>query len=187
MSDGITEAYKKSKSKETLIVNIFGGPGSGKSIMCADLFSKLKWQHYSAEMAMEYVKDEVWEENSNAISNQLFILGNQHQRLYRLLNKVDVIIVDSPILISIIYDKENNNLFEQYVVEKFKNYRNFNIYIERNNEEYENNGRLHTLREAIKKDKEIKNLLLKHNIDFISMKMDKNETNKILELIKEKI
>lgn len=187
MSDGITDAFKNLNLKETLIVNIFGGPGSGKSIICANLFTELKWEHYSAEMALEYVKDEVWEQNSNAISNQLFILGNQHQRLYRLQDKVDIIIVDSPLLLSINYDKEKNKLFEKYVVEKFKEYKNLNIFLERNGKEYETKGRLHNLKEALKEDEKIKKLLIKHNVKFVNMKMEKNEVKRIINLIKKEL
>jgi adenylate kinase family enzyme len=175
------------KYKPTLIVNMFGGPGSGKSIICANVFSELKWQHITAEMALEYVKEEVWENNTNAISNQLFILGNQHQRIKRLIDQVDVVIVDSPLLLSILYNPEENENFNNYVVEVFNKFRNLNIFVERNGDEYEQKGRLQNLTQAKQKDIEMKNLLNRYNIDFQTFKMEKESVFKISELIKTQI
>jgi nicotinamide riboside kinase len=187
MSDGVTEAYRKKEAKNPLIVNVFGGPGSGKSIIVAHVFAKLKWQHFSAEMALEYVKDEVWEENSNAISNQLFILGNQHQRLHRLLDKVDIILVDSPLLLSIHYDIEKNEYFKNYVLDKFNQYNNLNIFLERNSDEYETKGRLQLLPQAKHIDDDLKELLNKNDIKYITYKMEKKTVKKLTKLIKKKI
>jgi DNA replication protein DnaC len=186
MSDGHYLAMKgisNKKDNRTLVVNIFGGPGSGKSILCASTFSELKWKHITAEMALEYVKDEVWEENRNAISNQLFIFGNQHQRIHRLLDKVDVIIVDSPLLLSILYDKEKNENFKNYIIEKFNSYRNLNIFLDRNNEEFETKGRLHNLEQSIEKDNEMLQILEDNNINYFKYKMEKKSIDKLVEHI----
>jgi hypothetical protein len=182
MSDGHYLAMKgmlDGKDDRTLIVNIFGGPGSGKSIITSSVFSELKWQHITAEMALEYVKDEVWEENRNAISNQLFIFGNQHQRIHRLIDKVDVIMVDSPLLLTILYDPEQNEHLKDYVLEKFNKYRNLNIFIERNDEEYETKGRYHSLEESKQKDQEILRLLTDNDIRYFKYPMEKESVKKI--------
>lgn len=181
--DGHYNAMKGLNKKQTLIVNIFGGPGSGKSIVCANVFSELKWNHYSAEMALEYVKDEVWEENYNAISNQLFIFGNQHQRIHRLMDKVDIIIVDSPLLLSFLYDKENNVNFRNFVLDKFNSYRNINFFIKRCEEEYEYKGRMHNLDQAKKIDKKIFDILNNNNIDYHTVEMKDGIVNNVYEKI----
>ena len=49
--------------RKTLVINLFGGPGVGKSTMCASIFSKLKILGFECEMATEYVKDIVFEES----------------------------------------------------------------------------------------------------------------------------
>lgn len=175
--------------KRTLVVNIFGGPGSGKSNISANIFSELKWKHILAELALEYVKEEVWENNENAISNQLFLLGNQYQRIHRLLNKVDVIITDSPILLSILYNKDNNKNFNNYVLDKFNEHRNLNIFLERNDVEFESKGRIHNLKESKNMDNKIIKLLDDNNIEYKSFVMNKDSVKKIvyeiIEIIKD--
>ena len=46
-----------------IVVNLTGGPGSGKSTLCAQLFYILKSKNIDVEMATEYVKDLVFEES----------------------------------------------------------------------------------------------------------------------------
>ena len=48
-----------------LVINLFGGPGCGKSTIAALLFGKLKQNGINCEMALEYAKDKVWEESGH--------------------------------------------------------------------------------------------------------------------------
>ena len=43
--------------KNTLVVNLFGGPGTGKSTTMAHVFAELKWRGYDCEMSNEYAKE----------------------------------------------------------------------------------------------------------------------------------
>jgi protein-disulfide isomerase len=56
--------------KKTIFVNLFGGPGTGKSTLCAGIFSQLKIKGIDCEMALEYVKDLVWEESFEKIKTE---------------------------------------------------------------------------------------------------------------------
>lgn len=47
--------------KNTLIVNLFGAPGTGKSTGAAYIFSKLKMAGVDAEYVTEFAKDKVWD------------------------------------------------------------------------------------------------------------------------------
>ena len=78
---------------DTIVVNLFGAPGSGKSTGAAYIFSKLKMLGVDAELVTEYAKDKVWENNTIALSNQTYVFGKQHFRISRCEDKVDVIIV----------------------------------------------------------------------------------------------
>lgn len=57
---------------KTLIVNLFGVPGAGKSTGAAYIFSCIKMAGVNAELITEYAKDKVWERNDEAFRNQAY-------------------------------------------------------------------------------------------------------------------
>ena len=170
---------------DTLVINLCGGPGTGKSTLSANLFAKLKMSGVDVEMATEYVKDLVFEESFKKIENQIYIFGKQHNRLYRLKNKVNVIITDSPLLNSIVYYTGNNKHFEPLVIWEFKEMNNITLYLERSFD-YVQNGRMQTLDKAKKIDEIYKNLLDKYQIDYTSIRSPYN-VDMIVESIIDKI
>ena len=89
-----------------LLINLYGAPGTGKSTGAAYIYSKLKLAEINCELVTEFAKDMVWDENKKAIYNQAYVFGNQYYRISRLENEVDVVITDSPTLLSIIYNKD---------------------------------------------------------------------------------
>lgn len=151
-----------------MIINLFAGPGSGKSTTCAGLFSKLKLAGINCEMALEYAKELVWENNLETLDDQIYVFAQQLHRINILKDKVDVIITDSPLLLSIIYDKSKNKIFKELVKEQFNNFDNLNYYVRRNSI-YNPKGRLETIDEAVDKDVEILELLDDNHISYRSV------------------
>ena len=88
-----------------LVVNLFGAPGAGKSTGAAYIFSQLKMLGINAELVTEFAKDMVWCNNQEALSNQAYMFGQQLYRISRLEDKVDVVITDSPVFLSAIYNR----------------------------------------------------------------------------------
>jgi hypothetical protein len=86
---------------KTTIVNLFGGPGTGKSTNAALSFGKLKVRGITAEYISEFAKDLVWEERHHALGYQPYLSAKQIYRIQRVIGKVPVIITDSPILLSL--------------------------------------------------------------------------------------
>jgi len=154
--------------KKTIFVNLFGGPGTGKSTLCAGIFSQLKIKGVDCEMALEYVKDLVWEESFEKIKNQVYIFGKQQNRLFRLNGKVDVVITDSPLLNSIVYYNGHNPHFSDVVMFEFKKLNSANYYINRSFE-YIENGRMQTLEAAQKVDRDYKVLLDTNTIPYTQL------------------
>lgn len=85
------------------IINLYGGPGTGKSTSAAYLFYLLKAQGKDTELVREYVKDWAWEGRSISTYDQIYLLGKQVRRESMLYNKVDFIVTDAPIMLGIYY------------------------------------------------------------------------------------
>jgi len=168
---------------KSLVVNLLGGPGIGKSSIAASIFAESKKRGFNSELAFEYAKDLVWENNQDALSNQLYVFGHQHYRIFRLLDKVDYIITDSPFILSVIYDKEKRFNFEQLVVQEFKKLKTLNIILERKTE-YKKEGRYHTEEESKTIDSEIKTLFDEYGIKYHICDLD-NALEFVLEIMEE--
>lgn len=147
------------------VINLFGGPGSGKSTIAAGLFYKLKIRGINCELCTEYAKDMVWEESYHTLDDQIYVFGKQHHRLWRVKDKVDVIICDSPLILSCYYSKTESLYFEKFIVEQFNKFNNVNYFINRSNS-YSEVGRMQTIDEARGIDQEIMNILNRHNIKY---------------------
>lgn len=97
-----------------IIVNLYGAPGAGKSTGAAYVFSQLKMKGVNAELVTEFAKDKVWEESKAVFENQLYIFAKQYFRISRLRGKVDVVVTDSPLLLSSFYGDEEQILGSEF-------------------------------------------------------------------------
>ncbi len=145
------------KGMNMLIVNMFGGPGCGKSTTAAGVFSRLKLDGYNVEYVSEFAKDLTWEQRSETLGNQIYIFAKQYHRLWRLTNKVDIVVTDSPLIMSLAYGNPTQALID-LTVESFDSFNNINFMIDRV-KGYNPKGRNQTEEQAIEKDIEIKNIL----------------------------
>lgn len=151
----------------TLIVNLFGGPGIGKSTIAAELFSQIKKNNKeTCELVTEAAKDAVWENRFEALKCQPYIFGKQLFRIEKLIDKVDVIISDSPLLLSCIYNDKYKVSFNKSVIDIFNSFENLNFVIDREPSRFQIEGRYHTETESVDKDNEIILLLNEFSIDY---------------------
>jgi hypothetical protein len=170
-------------SQKPIVVNLYAGPGTGKSTSCAQIFSELKWQGVNCEMAREFAKDKVWEESFKVLDDQIYIFGKQQHRMKVLIGQVDVIITDSPLLLSVIYDKTGNQNFKNLVLDTHNQFENINVFLERE-KPYNPKGRVQNEDKAKILDNQIKDLLNELNIPFIKMKGNHSEISKISKIVK---
>lgn len=140
--------------KNTIVVNLIGGQGAGKSTMMAGLFSWLKWNGVDCEMCTEFAKDLVWEGRKETFADQIYIFGKQNHKLFRCNGKVDVIITDVALPMYIAYNRFYGNrdynfniAYNSLVMAEFNNYYNLSIYINRK-KPYNPNGRNETEEQA---------------------------------------
>ena len=175
-----------------IVVNLCGAPGAGKSTGAAYIFSKLKMANVNAELVTEFAKDKVWEESHVVFENQLYMLAKQYFRITRCEKKVDVIVTDSPIILSLIYNTDTERLgndFDKLVLHLFNSYNNMNYFINRV-KPYNPVGRFQTEQQSDEISNRIKNIFYENNIEIKTVDGDITNydliVNEILNKLKQK-
>jgi hypothetical protein len=87
----------------TTYINLYAGPGVGKSTVAAGVFHYLKTTGASVELVTEFVKDLVWEDRTATLAIQPYVSMKQYRNLARLKDKVDYVITDSPLVKDMVY------------------------------------------------------------------------------------
>ena len=171
-----------------LIVNFFGGPGSGKSTAAAALFAALKERHINCELVTEFAKDLIWEENTFALTVQPYIFGNQYYRMVRCADDVGVIITDSPLLLPVVHnnDERCGREFDEMAIAAFRSFDNLSIFLERP-ETYESSGRSETAEEAVRMEKSILDLINKYGELEATVPCDAKRNGVILSVVLERL
>lgn len=158
---------------KTVVINLIGGPCSGKSTVAAGIFYELKKMGINCEMALEFAKDKVWEESYRTLDDQIYIFGKQYHKLWRLNNKVDVIITDSPLLVSLYYNKEDSDYFNDLVLECYNKFENYTYFL-KPPQTYVESGRMQTEKEARQIGNTLEKLLIDNNIIYESLQVGKD-------------
>lgn len=159
------------------VINLYGGPGTGKSTTAAHLFALMKQAGINCELVTEYAKDKTWEESFNVLSNQLYVLAKQEHRLHRVSDKVDYIITDSPILLSLAYTDQP--YLSDLIMELRKKYDNIDIMLRRV-KAYNPVGRSQTEDEARQLDSNIEGILFDKLTKHQAIEANHNAANVIL-------
>lgn len=152
----------------TLVVNLYGGPGTGKSTTAAAVFAGLKLEEYECELITEYAKRLVWMNDCTSLSDQIHVFGEQQRMFNVLSDQIDVIITDSPILLSIVYGEnlrspDQRIALDALILSTYETFDNMDIFLERH-KKYVTAGRLETSYEAIVKDRVIGDMLTANHI-----------------------
>jgi len=175
---------------KSLIVNLYGGPGSGKSTTASGLFFLLKSNGVNAELVDEYAKGVVWENALSKLDNQIYIFAKQHQKVYRCAEQVDVVVTDSPIALGIMYgdmysDNTSTELRSLIKHEALKQ-NSLNVLLNRK-KIYRPVGRLQTKDEALSIDKLSIKLLDGLGVDYETVDGDRAAPEIIYNLVMERI
>jgi len=150
----------------TKVINLIGAPSSGKSTVAAGLFYTLKKMGYNVEYSSEWVKTKVYEQAPYPFHDQLYTFAKQNKQLRQLVGKVDYIVTDSPLLVSLVYNSEEPELFNKLVLEYFNQYDNVVFYLDRTHK-FQQEGRIHNEDEADEVGKKMKAVLDDNNIQYI--------------------
>lgn len=170
------------KQKQTTVINIFAGPSAGKTGCAWIIGGELKKRSQSVEYVSEYAKELVWDENYELLKNQKHVHAEQTKRIKRLLGKVSYIVTDSPVLLGIIYGRENGVDIERDAVDFHNSTQSLNLFLERNEQTFENEGRVHDLKQSKQIDRQIKRLLSEFGVEYQVV----NHEN-VINIIKQKL
>lgn len=174
---------------KTLVVNLFGGPGLGKSTTSAGLFYYLKQKGILCELITEYAKDRTWLNDSETLACQPYVSAKQLWRMERVNGKVDVMITDSPLLLGMVYaGKWESPNFSNIILEWFNGFENLNVLLKRDLEvhPYREVGRTQSLEEAVAIDDSIKSLLDSNKIEYEQLGSRIAIEHRILQILKQR-
>lgn len=173
--------------RKTKIINLFGGPGSGKSATAFGLCYHLKLKNIDVEFVPEYAKALLWSDRLLSMQDQQeYIFAKQNHLLHHLNGKVDFVITDSPTLLSYIYTANSKtpwtarDAFKAFVLASYKTYDNVNILLKRP-EHYNSTGRLQNEEQAKEIDADIEHALDMLNVDIIKVPTNEFTVGKIID------
>ena len=173
------------------VINLFGGPGIGKSTISAAVFVELKKNNFRTELRTEFAKDLIYEQRESILKcDQLYVFAKQNRKLSSLLSQdLEYVITDSPLFLQMIYNNPENlnqKIFEDLTIDVFRRYENINFLIKRNSKHvFQTDGRRHSFEESLEIDKIIKNKLLEHNVPFFEFENNTRIVDKIVTKILE--
>ena len=167
--------------KNTLLINIYGGPGAGKSTAAAGVFYELKKNGYDCGLVTEMATELVYDEAFNVMNDQIYLFGEQWHRTFRMLGKVDFIVTDSPLLMNIVYNKQKDEDFEKFIYLRIHKLKSLDFFIKRS-DAFSEVGRIHNLEQSKELDKTIKDLAKKNDIALIEVEQE-NAVSKIVSVI----
>lgn len=172
----------------TIVINLFGEPSAGKSTCAMDITAKLKRKGINAEYVSEFAKDKVYENNGEVFKHQEYLFGKQSFKMGRVRDKVQVMVVDSPLILSIIYNQNNvlGEDFNKTVLNVFNSYDNRNYLLTRNHT-YENEGRFQNEEEAQEVRNQIVEKLNIFNVSYSTVISKEKTCEEIVEQIVKEI
>ncbi len=164
------------------VINLFGGPGCGKSTTAAGLFYEMKMANKKVELVTEYAKELFYSDVLHIYTPycQELIFTEQAHRIQRLKGKVDFAIVDSPLPLSFVYGqpKPTDPEFHALVMATYRQYDNVNFFIDRP-DTFEEGGRMQDLQDSIEIDRKIFAVMDKYDILYRRFKADQDLVRKI--------
>jgi len=160
------------------------------STTAAGVFNLLKLHGLNGELVTEYAKDLTWEQSLKKLENQYYVFGKQYHRMWRVSDSVDIIVTDSPLILSKVYGiylgRNWPDCFYDTVMNAFNDFNNVNFYLKRL-KHYNPAGRNQTEHEAKELDDIIREVLINNGIEFEDVPGNFQAVNTIVKRILSKI
>jgi hypothetical protein len=176
----------------TKIINLYGGPSTGKSTSAAYLFYRLKHEGKNVELVREYIKSWAWEKREINHYDQFYFFGKQSRQESMLYGKVDYIVTDCPVMMGSyygsIYCPETVATGVKLATQAFYSQaaqdgnQHYHVFLNRT-KAYNPAGRFQTEEQAKGMDPEIKLYLMSMNLPLIECGTDEESLKSLLEQI----
>lgn len=171
--------------KQTKVVNLYSGPGVGKSTTAAAVFAELKYCGVNCEYVQEPAKWASWERRGEKyFKDQVYLFAEQNWKFGILKDEVDIIVTDSPLFLGDVY-KQIDFAFpslRSMMVEAWKLYDNLDVFLVRDlNRGYNTAGRSQDEAAAIEKDHQVKTLLDTVLPHYKTLEFSRDTPNQIIE------
>jgi hypothetical protein len=168
------------------VINLFAGPGTGKSVTSSVLYGMLSLAGYKVQYVPEFAKFAVYSKNVAALSDQIYMFGKQENRLHVLKDgDLDFVIMDGPLPLALLFAPDNYyEYYEPLVMEVFKGYDNINYFLDRNPAiPYQQNGREQSLEQAEAMCERTREILRRHAVPFDSVQVHPGVAAELFERI----
>lgn len=141
--------------------------------MAARLFVALKLRGVDVELQEEHARRAILQDQMSALLCQPYLFGQQLFELQRRAAQTDVVLMDSPLLLNPVYDRNRSPALEALVLESVAEFRELNLVLERPTHTYHSlSGRIHTRAESIELDGRIQQVLDRHAVAYERVAFD---------------
>lgn len=159
----------------TIVINMVGGSGLGKSTVAAATYAALKSQSESAELVREYVKEWAWQGKAVGPFGQSIIYGKQLDRESSLYGKVKFIVTDSPLILCPIYQYHyyGHDSIKYSVLKDLDTCKGLGVvhlnFLLKRNKSFDGQGRYESEKEAKLIDQKVAAFLCYHKVPYIDV------------------
>lgn len=167
-----------------LVVNVFGGPGVGKTTTAARIFTALKMRAIDSELIDEVARTCIQTGQLGALEIQPYLFGQSLYRLKTTARNTDVVIMDAPLLLNPIYDKRQSPGLRALCWEEHQLFPNLNIVLDRpNHVKHSMVGRIHDLDQSENLHNDIVRFLDEIKLPYVRMRADDGGVEQIADWV----
>lgn len=155
-----------------LVINLFGGPGVGKTTLLHNLMAVAKKRGAKIECCLEYARELVLAGRQDLLKDQLSIFEEQLRRLRVFSTGTDFIVTDAPLFNGLVYCGDGDReALGAAIRQEWPSWNNSNYLLGRQFA-YQTHGRYQDEAGAIQVDGTVAALLRSENLPFRAVTVD---------------